>query len=296
MDAPRFFEEEWREIALRLRRAVYRAGVPADECEDVVQETALRLFRSWGSVDQERSIEAYARVIALNVWRDRLRTGPSRVVVGQVPDQAAVDADVERIGLARLEVRSVGLALRELPPGERQLLLAPLLGPSRGAPLADALRMARMRARRHLRALLERAGAVAAFVPQAWHWVPSARTTVVTATVTAALVSPMPDRLRDRPPYGLPRRTPQVQVTQPPGRPAAPPAPRRIGTTPGPTVVTAPAVVGGATSRPAVHRRPGGPAPAPPAAPAGSDPPDSDAPVQVELTVDLDSLWDTLGG
>ena len=66
------FEEVWPELSLRLRRALSIRRVPAHVIDDLIQETGLRLFRRWETVDHD-TIWALTNTIALNLIRDEMR-------------------------------------------------------------------------------------------------------------------------------------------------------------------------------------------------------------------------------
>lgn len=187
MRADEFFGSQWETLVPGLRSALARAGAPAADRDDLVQETALRLYRMWDNVDFERPIEPLARQIALNAWRDQWRRRGEREVIGEVPDRAT-EVDTERAALARIEVQEVSRALSTLSPTNAKVLrlaASEAEGPSvRGT--AAAVRMARTRARRALLASLKVASAVAAFVALSGKWVARpARTTVGTSALAA---------------------------------------------------------------------------------------------------------------
>lgn len=146
------FDEAWPALERRVRSVLAARGVRGEELHDLTQETGLRLFRAWDTLDPERPVQPYATTIALNAWRDGLKRAASHreTLIAAVPEQP--DAlDVERTVLARLEVSRVSAALRLLRPRDREALMADDAGP--------AHRMARMRARRELLAAMERASA-----------------------------------------------------------------------------------------------------------------------------------------
>lgn len=153
------FEDQWPDLARRLDAMLAGKRVPPHKRDDIVQETGLRLFRMWDQVDPARPLWALVVTIALNLLRDEARKHPEREVLGLVPDRAA-DQDVERAGLARLELRRVRDAMTQLSPAHRSILMAELGDDSpafsRGA---NATKMLRMRARRRLNALLDVASA-----------------------------------------------------------------------------------------------------------------------------------------
>jgi DNA-directed RNA polymerase specialized sigma24 family protein len=134
-----------------------RAGAPVSERDDLVQETALRLYRMWPKVDHERGVDALARRIAMNAWRDQWRRRGEREVLGEVPDAAGTH-DTERAALARVEVRDVSRALARLRPATAAVLRTAAADAESDAVAEGgtpaALRMARCRARRALQASL----------------------------------------------------------------------------------------------------------------------------------------------
>jgi DNA-directed RNA polymerase specialized sigma24 family protein len=165
MDAQEFFAGEWPAIVPRLRAMLAKAGTPAADRDDLIQETALRLFRIWDTVDPERSPEPLARRIAINAWRDQWRHRGEREVLGQLPEQAEA-LDTERVALARIEVGEVSRALASMDPAAARTLRVAAGEAESGVRVGTpaAVRMARSRARRALAACLKVASAVAAFV------------------------------------------------------------------------------------------------------------------------------------
>lgn len=164
MDVDEFFSTHWPAMVPTLRAILAKAGAPPSDRDDLVQETAVRLLGMWATIDWDRSIEALARTIALNVWRDQWRHRGEREIVGLVPDQTS-ESDTERTVLARIEVRDVSRALRQLRPITAQLIrvaAAEAEGTATRRPLTAAARMARTRARRALAACLQAASAIAA--------------------------------------------------------------------------------------------------------------------------------------
>jgi DNA-directed RNA polymerase specialized sigma24 family protein len=191
MDAERWFATEWPVVSVRLGRGLARHGVPPCDRDDVVQETALRLYRAWDTIDTERGVEAFARTVALNVWRDAVRRPVHHgEVLGDVPEVACGDV-VERTTLARMELRRVRRALTRLRPAEQALLheaIAAEVGADEGALAPAAVRMARMRARRQLVAVLRTASAWTGGVTAAARALRSHRA-AITATAAAAVLA-----------------------------------------------------------------------------------------------------------
>jgi RNA polymerase sigma factor (sigma-70 family) len=156
-------------MAHRIGGSLARRGVQPSDRDDILQETAIRLYRSWDHVDPDRPVEPYARVIATNVWRDTIRRGPRDEPVETVPDRSSVPDAVERACIMRDELSRVRRAMDRLRPEQRRILhvlAAEELGAGEVASATpDALRMARMRARRDLRAVLKTASG---FVAVMW--------------------------------------------------------------------------------------------------------------------------------
>lgn len=152
------FEAVWPDLERRIHRFLGSKKVPDSQREDVVQETGLRLYRMWDQVDPAGSPIGLALTIAMNIVRDNARRDSHRQVVEIEPDVPAI-CDVERSGLARLELSRVRRALSELTPAQRSVLLSELDRNQRPPEAsAAAIKMLRMRARRNLSAILERAG------------------------------------------------------------------------------------------------------------------------------------------
>jgi hypothetical protein len=154
----RDFESEWPLLAKRLKSFLGRKNVPATKQDDLIQETALRLYKMWDTVDRNRPAWALTVTIALNLLRDEYRRAPHADVVAELPD-IPQNYDVERAGLARVEIGRVRQALAEMSPAHRLVLLAEVGHPS-GVIDAGAEKMRRMRARRKLTEILERVSAI----------------------------------------------------------------------------------------------------------------------------------------
>jgi DNA-directed RNA polymerase specialized sigma24 family protein len=193
MDANEFFANRWSALVPGLRAALAKAGAPEADRDDLVQETALRLFGMWEQVDQDRPVAALARRIALNAWRDQWRRRGTREVVGAVPEQASAQ-DTERAALARVEVGEVSRAFASLRPSTVQVLqMAARAAEGQGVdrePVLASVRMARSRARRALAECLKVASAIVAACVTGVRWLgrPARSATVAGAMVSVALV------------------------------------------------------------------------------------------------------------
>lgn len=118
----------------------------------------MSLFRLWDSIDHDRSLAPLVRTIAANRLVDHHRR-PQAVLVDEMPDLCSA-YDIEEHGHLRARLGQVAEAFRELSDRDRQVLLGEVgLHP----PTSD--RVARMRARRRLRAIMDSPGRLAAFIP-----------------------------------------------------------------------------------------------------------------------------------
>ena len=151
------FEQQWPEVAQKLQGLLAGKNVPSCKRDDIVQETGLRLFGMWEKVDRARPVWPLAVTIALNLLRDEARRHPEREVLGAIPD-IPTGHDVEHEGLARIELERVQLAMAQLSPSHRDVLLNEIV-PHEEIPKTarNATKMMRLRARRALTTLLETA-------------------------------------------------------------------------------------------------------------------------------------------
>lgn len=159
-DAERRFEAQWPLLERRARSLLSRKRVPACDREDLLQEVAMRLLRMWDSIDQTRPLWPLTSTILLNLLRDRSRVAPRDDVVGVLPDVQAPH-DVERAGLARVELERVRRAMDHLSRSHRLILMQELHW-SEAAAASPAEKMLRMRARRKLRSILEKVSGLVA--------------------------------------------------------------------------------------------------------------------------------------
>lgn len=156
------FESQWPQVAARLGSMLARRGVPADRREDIVQETGLKLLKTWDRVDASKPLWPFTVTIALNLMRDQARKGLYTEVPAEIPDRSN-NEDVEEVNLARLELRRAGLALAQMDPGQREVLLAEIepTPHTRSSASPAATKMLRMRARRKLSLLMQQVSALA---------------------------------------------------------------------------------------------------------------------------------------
>jgi hypothetical protein len=158
------FDIEWKSLSPRLCRTLAARGVPVSVRDDIVQETGMRLLRNWSGLDKDRPLWPLTLTIATNLIKDSIRNAERRMEMASdpVPEQA-LDYDVEDVVVARSELRRIERALHDLTDAQRNALLAEI---GLRAPLGSsaAAKMLRMRARKQLRVVLERAHGFAAGV------------------------------------------------------------------------------------------------------------------------------------
>ncbi|MDQ3877351.1 MAG: sigma-70 family RNA polymerase sigma factor [Actinomycetota bacterium] len=156
----REFENVWPALSRRVKSMVCRKGVTGGDVDDLVQEAALRLYRTWDQVDPTRDPWPLVSTITLNLLRDRARPRPIREITADHVPERADSYEVERAGLARIELGRVESAMAMLSASHRTALLNEIGdGATTGAD-SEATRMLRMRARKRLAALLEKASAI----------------------------------------------------------------------------------------------------------------------------------------
>ena len=152
------FESSWRDLHPRLRAMLAARRISADRHEDLIQETALRLYGMWERVDRTRPSWPLAKTIVLNLVRDEFRNKRVTEPLDLSPDRA-FDYDLETQGIARLELERVRTALSSMSELQRRALLVEIgVHPADGCAPAD--KMTRSRARKRLASLLQDASAL----------------------------------------------------------------------------------------------------------------------------------------
>lgn len=152
------FESSWRDLHPRLRAMLAARRISPDRHEDLIQETALRLYGMWERVDRRRPSWPLAKTIVLNLVRDEFRTNRVTEPLEASPDRA-FDYDLEAQGIARIELERVRVALASLSELQRQALLLEV-GVHAGGPVAPADKMTRSRARKRLASILQEVSAL----------------------------------------------------------------------------------------------------------------------------------------
>lgn len=155
-DHEREFEQQWPALAARVNALLRRKKISPWLAEDITQETGLRLIKMWPRIDKTQPVWPLVATITLNLMRDEMRREGSHELTYAVPDVPSLE-NVERRGMARLELRAVGGALSQMADTQRHVLLAEVSEDTSDAPDPSATRMLRMRARRKLQSLMDHA-------------------------------------------------------------------------------------------------------------------------------------------
>jgi hypothetical protein len=145
----------WPEVSRRLSSQLRRRGVSATDCEDLVQECALRLLRNPLPCQDAEDLLRWCNTVTHNLHVDLLR----RRTADPLDEHADVQAstDVHQEVAARLLLSEVGRAWRKLSPRDRDVLGRAGEGViATHADRRDAVRenVARHRARARLTAML----------------------------------------------------------------------------------------------------------------------------------------------
>ena len=151
------FEESWPHLAERVARLLAARGVPHGNWDDILQETAIKLFRCWDRIDPEQGPWGLTRTIAIHAIADNALAHRRREIATDVPETPD-PRDCAQAGIARHRLSSTVEALSRMSSTDRDVLLAevgeaptPELG-------ASALKMRRSRARQRLVALVKQPG------------------------------------------------------------------------------------------------------------------------------------------
>lgn len=154
--------------AAMLRRSAFLYCGDWHLADDLMQQTLIKIYRSWSRVQQQDSLTRYARTVLLRTWLDEKRRPFRRseltgAEVPETPDRSADPAASAGRGWVRDFVHR---ALLELAPGQRAVLVlryfddlsvaetAEIMGCAEGTVKSQAAR-----GLENLRAVVERLGA-----------------------------------------------------------------------------------------------------------------------------------------
>lgn len=121
MNTGQEFDDFVRGRSAALLRTAYALTGDRGHAEDLLQTALLRTARRWTAARD--APEAYVRQVLVNLCRDRVRWLQRRPREAALPDGAdppgAADELAEQVG----QRRSVIAALRDLPAGQRQVVV-----------------------------------------------------------------------------------------------------------------------------------------------------------------------------
>ena len=154
------FEQEWKRLRPEVVQRLSKLGVERDLVEDITQETGIRLYQRWDHIDLSKPLLPLAQKIARNRLVDHFRA-EARLLPEPSPVITTRSDLTEERALSRMQLDAAVRALPNLSDRYRRLLLDDGRR-TPGSPSNTADRTARTRARRRLKALMERASGIAA--------------------------------------------------------------------------------------------------------------------------------------
>ena len=111
--------------AAMLRRSAFLFCGDWHTAEDLMQQSLLKIYRSWSRVQRQETVTRYARTVLLRTWLDEKRRPFRRSEFGgaELPEVADPAAD-PAASAGRVWARDlVHRALLELPPRQRAVLV-----------------------------------------------------------------------------------------------------------------------------------------------------------------------------
>ncbi len=122
-------EESFRRFAVehaaRLRRSAFLFCGDWHLAEDLMQQTLIKIYKSWSRVERDESLVNYGRTVLLRTWLDEKRRSWRRseqsadVVPERVDDGRGPDDSADRLWARDLVHRG----LLRLPPRQRAVLV-----------------------------------------------------------------------------------------------------------------------------------------------------------------------------
>jgi RNA polymerase sigma-70 factor (sigma-E family) len=122
-------DDSFREFASghanTLRRTAYLFCGDWHLAEDLMQQTLIKIYRSWSRVQKKETLTHYARTVLLRTWLDEKRRPFRRSEQPDAQPPEVIDASADPADSAgRLWVKDlVHRALLELPKGQRAVLV-----------------------------------------------------------------------------------------------------------------------------------------------------------------------------
>lgn len=110
----------------RLHRTAYLLCADPHRADDIVQATLTALYVHWKRASAADNVDGYVHRILVRRYLDEQRRGWTRVLLGdRLPERPAADP----FGDSAVEQRDeLVTALRELPPGQRAVLVLRYFG------------------------------------------------------------------------------------------------------------------------------------------------------------------------
>jgi len=125
----------YRRLERSLYNVLYRQLWQAEDCQDVIHDTYMRLWERRAKVD-EATLDPLVWTTALNLARNRLRWCR---LWRHAPLEEAAELSVADDAEDFLATRRLRAALRDLPPASRDVLLLSHFSDLRGADIAQVL-------------------------------------------------------------------------------------------------------------------------------------------------------------
>lgn len=126
------FREIYRQHAGRIFAIARKAGLGAADADDVLQATFMRFHESRARVDVDRPVAPWLVSIAINLVRDRgRRVARSQRARAEVADQLAQSGGAtppDQVLEAARAAERMQTVLAQLPPAQREALLAVRVG------------------------------------------------------------------------------------------------------------------------------------------------------------------------
>jgi RNA polymerase sigma-70 factor (ECF subfamily) len=112
------------ELVPRIYRFALRLTKNPHAAEDLTQETILRAWRGRGLLRKPEALRVWLFRIAVNLWRDQLRRGQSKVAAAGAlsGDFVSSAPGPEQTAAEQEELRRAFAAMQELPPRQREVL------------------------------------------------------------------------------------------------------------------------------------------------------------------------------
>jgi RNA polymerase sigma-70 factor (sigma-E family) len=140
-EAPLTLEDLYRQHRTRLVRLAILLVDEAATAEDVVQEAFTGLHRHWSGLRDEAAALGYLRTAVVNGSRSVLRR--RKTARGYVPPHQANARSAESLAMLTTEHQAVVVALGQLPPRQREVLVLRYYGGMSEAEIAAATGVSR---------------------------------------------------------------------------------------------------------------------------------------------------------